>query len=157
MKPFNTLTSDRSRRCRRVGEPATSLIMGTIKQRSSSSCSSRRWRRWWFEPGILGHHSTKRNTDTLNDCEKYSASDGIVAHGFCSASYCKRSASHEAADDGVPWVLFLPTLVSTSFLVNNTSVVGRTLRLLLRSQMWRRGLPTLRSYRRARELAPSWQ
>jgi hypothetical protein len=69
---------------------------------------SRLWGwRWRFKPCVLRHHSAKCNTDTSNDCQKDSASDSVIAHGFRSASNCKRSASHETANNGIPWIFLL--------------------------------------------------
>tara|TARA_R110002003_G_scaffold104_19_gene8331 strand:- start:12429 stop:12740 length:312 start_codon:yes stop_codon:yes gene_type:complete len=75
------------------------------------SCSLWRGRRW-FEPSVFSHHPSKGYANALNDGQQDSASDSIVSHGFRSASHCEGPASHKAANDGIPGILFLSARTS---------------------------------------------
>jgi hypothetical protein len=58
--------------------------------------------------GAAGQHLVEPDTDTLNNSQQHSATDGTVPRGLVSSSYGQSSSCEETSDDGVVRVLLPP-------------------------------------------------
>lgn len=57
--------------------------------------------------GRPGHHLAEADTDTLDDGQQDSATDGAVAGSLVTTTDGQRATGEEAGNDGVPGVLLL--------------------------------------------------
>lgn len=61
----------------------------------------------YLQLGAAGHHLGEGNTDTLNDSQQNSTTNGTISGSLVASSNGQRATGKETCDNGVVWILLL--------------------------------------------------